>query len=190
MLTMPNIRGGGGTPQNRKERKRHSYLYDVAVQENISTLAGKRHYTHYFDTGKHALSTKLFQILQRPTQQSCTSRFLTEGNPDVIRLYLVKLRSSNAKRLPSACFNTADEEMLEVTWYLAVWWEFISTPIALHTQEDAVPADGAQQERPNASPDTDILRCIINWSMGFQIQVEKGFCFYRPASGTLPASII
>lgn len=112
--------------KKKKERKINSYLYDVAVKGNISTLAGKRHHAPYFDTGKHALSPEPFQILQRPTQQSCTSRFLTEGDPDVICIYPLKLGSSNAKCLPCACFNIADEEMFEVTWYFVVQWEFVS----------------------------------------------------------------
>lgn len=72
--------------REQKNRGRNSYLSDVAVRTNISTLAGKKHHTHYFGKGKHALSTEPFQILHRPTQQSCTSRFLTEGNPDVMNL--------------------------------------------------------------------------------------------------------
>lgn len=92
------------TRAGKMGRKRNSYLSDVAVKKTRSTLAGKRHHTHYSDRGKHALSPAPFQILLRPTQQSCTSRFLTEGNPDVI--HIAPWNSAAAIPAPSLLVST------------------------------------------------------------------------------------
>lgn len=156
----------------KKKGKRNSYLYDVAAKKNTHTLATKRHCSHYFDRSKHAPSAQLFQILQRPTHQSCTSRFLTEGNPDVMSNYSVKLRSSNARRLPVCLFqhsrwrNFLNHRVFGCTMRIC-----LNLCCSRHAQEDADCTEGKSQH-------INIFRCIIRLSKGFKIKSEKNFPSY------------
>lgn len=124
------------TRAGKKGRKMNSYLSDVAVKETISTLAGKRHHTHYSDRGKHALSPEPFQILLRPTQQSCTSRFLTEGNPDVI--HITPWNSAAAVPLPSLLLSTQQmKKCLKSCGFCCTMRICLTVNCSTHTQEDA-----------------------------------------------------
>lgn len=111
MLTIQNMvwcKEQGKTQQNilgqEKGTEKGTLTFLMLQAETISTLAGKRHHTHYSDRGKHALSPEPFQILLRPTQQSCTSRFLTEGNPDVI--HITPWNSGAVMPVPSLLVST------------------------------------------------------------------------------------
>lgn len=159
------------------EKKIKSYLYDVAVKQNISTLAGKRHYAHYFDKGKHALSTEPFQILQRPTQQSCASRFLTEGNPDVICIYSVKLRSSNAECLPLCLFQ---HSRWRNVWNHMVFCYTMRTRLSLyrsiHGRGGCCACWLCRRGSPKCTTSSKMHIKMSVWNLGFQIKLEKGFC--------------
>lgn len=152
MLTIQNTgwceERGEKTRPGKKGRKRNSYLSDVAVKETISTLAGKRHHTHYSDRGKHALSPEPFQILLRPTQQSCTSRFLTEGNPDVIHITPWNSAAA-AVPLPSLLLSTQQmKKCLKSRGFCCTVRICLAVNCSTHTREDAEPAEGAEKGAP------------------------------------------
>lgn len=162
MLTIQNTvwckeRGENTTKRPRagkKERKRSSYLCDVAAKETLSTLAGKRHHPQYSDRGKHALSPEPFQILPRPTQQSCTSRFLTEGNPDVI--HITPWNSAAAMPVPSLLVSTQQmKKCLKSRAFCCMMRICLTIYCSTHTREDAEPAEGAEKGTPNTSLHSD-----------------------------------
>lgn len=140
-------------PGQEKRAEKGTLTFLMLQSETISTLAGKRHHTHYSDRGKHALSPEPFQILLRPTQQSCTSRFLTEGNPDVIHITpWNSAAAAAAVPLPSLLLSTQQmKKCLKSRGLCCTMRICLAVNCSTRTWEDAEPAEGAEKGAPKTS---------------------------------------
>lgn len=173
------------TRAGKKGRKRNSYLSDVAAKETRSTSAGKRHHIHYSDRGKHTLSPEPFQILLRPTQQSCTSRFLTEGNPDVIHITL--WNSAAAMPAPSLLVSTQQMKKCSKSRGLCCTMRICLTVYCSTHTHGRMLSLLRVQKREHQKHHFSLIG--FRWSVGFWMKLEKGFYSYWPLSAVLPASI-